>query len=100
MEVLAASGIIGFVFFVIFLSRFLFSSRLLRNLYLSKGININPLFFRVHKYLILSGVFQLLLLCMNQNILRNYLWAHFAIINLSFFALKYNIQSIRQENET
>ena len=88
MEVLAASGIIGFVFFVGFMYQILFSGRRLRkliqpqfNVRLSQSI-------KIHHLLIVALIFQLLLLCLNQNILRNYLWVHIALVNVSFFVVK------------
>jgi hypothetical protein len=88
MEVLAATGIIGFVFVVGFMYQILFSGRRLRkliqpqfNVRLSQSI-------KIHHLLIVALIFQLLLLCLNQNILRNYLWVHIALVNVSFFVVK------------
>jgi hypothetical protein len=100
LEVLAASGIIGFIFFAIFLSKILFSYKLIKRIALRQGKATDSLHIRVHYLFVLSSIFQLLLLCLNQNILRNYVWTHFAIINLSFFVLKYNLQSKLSANES
>lgn len=99
LEVLAASGIIGFVFFSIFLFKFLSSHRFLKRMALQHHFNTDTLFFRAHYFLVLSVIFQLLLLCLNQNILRNYLWTHLALINLSFFVLKSHIHANASRNE-
>ncbi len=100
LEVLAASGVIGFFFFMLFIIRLLRSSAMLKKLL---KININILDIEmafIHKLLLQALVFQFLLLCMNQNILRNYLWIHIAIVNLSFFAVKDHIRSSRVSNGT
>ncbi|MBU6157676.1 MAG: hypothetical protein KGP35_01480 [Bacteroidetes bacterium] len=95
MEVLAASGIFGFIFFVGFMYRLLSSGRILK-----KWAAINPSLesteqLKIHHLLIVALIFQLLLLCLNQNILRNYLWVHIALINVSFFVAKKSLVSKR-----
>jgi hypothetical protein len=88
LEVLAASGIIGFLFFLGYFIKFIRSAHILKRL---QGITSAPdlvFWLSIHRLLVISWIFQLLLLCLNQNILRNYLWVHIAIINLSFFILK------------
>jgi O-antigen ligase len=100
LEVLAASGIIGFIFFAIFIIKFLVSPWILRRLINKRLISTDPAFYKMHYILVLTVVFQMLLLCLNQNILRNYLWVHLAIINLSFFSLKYHLQSNYTRNES
>lgn len=88
LEVLAASGIVGFLFFLGYFIKFIFSANVLKRL---PGITAKPdlvLWLSLHRLLVISWIFQLLLLCLNQNILRNYLWVHIAMINLSFFVLK------------
>jgi len=93
LEVLAASGVIGFFFFMLFVTRLLGSSNILKKS-LNNNINIlNIQLFSMHKILLLALVFQFLLLCLNQNILRNYLWIHIAIVNLSFFVVKDQIKA-------
>ena len=79
-EVLAASGIFGFVCFMLFLIQ------LFRKTYqLSEVLNeVDNSFGNLMKALLLSLFFELLILNMNQNILRPYLWVHIAIINLSY----------------
>ncbi len=88
LEVLAASGFIGFLFFIFFLKRILFSFRELKKK-IQQGISSKAdMLLSIHRFLIISFIFQIFLLCLNQNILRNYFWIHIAVINLSFFVLK------------
>jgi hypothetical protein len=88
VEVLAASGIIGFLFFTLFLGKVLLSSKQLTRLNNQTHNSRISLYLNGHRLLIAALIAQLILLCMNQNILRNYLWIHIAIVNLSFFSLK------------
>jgi hypothetical protein len=88
LEVLAASGIIGFLFFAVFFTKFIWSTKILRQLSVKKSSDSIYLWISVHRLLIIAWLFQLLLLCLNQNILRNYVWVHIAILNLSFFVIK------------
>ncbi len=89
LEVLAASGIIGFIFFMAFMLKFIFSTRLLqRRMKGKKQQDDISSWISIHHLLVTAWLFQLLLLCLNQNILRNYVWIHMAIINLSFFIIK------------
>lgn len=86
VETLAGSGIIGFIFFLIFLisvfyypyiqSRFLFKNRE----FIEEAILIRSLFW--------SGVALLFMLNFNQNILRPYLWIHLGFLSLSFYYSK------------
>jgi hypothetical protein len=88
LEVLAASGIIGFIFFIAFMLKFIWSTRLLQRWMKGKAATEISSWISVHHLLVTAWLFQLLLLCLNQNILRNYVWIHMAIINLSFFIIK------------
>lgn len=88
LEVLAASGIIGFIFFMAFMLKFIRSTKLLQRLTKGKSVSDISSWISVHHLLVTAWLFQLLLLCLNQNILRNYVWIHMAIINLSFFIIK------------
>jgi hypothetical protein len=94
LEVLAASGIIGFIFFMIFLVKQLRSSSFLQRLMKQyRAESFSSSWITLHRFLLLALIFQLLLLCLNQNILRNYLWTQMAIVNLSFFVIRDHIQS-------
>ena len=100
LEVLAASGIIGFLFFCLFLGKLLLSSKQLSRIRYPALNSTLSLYFTGHQLLIAGLIAQLILLCMNQNILRNYLWIHIAIVNLSFFSLKdAYITNKQKENE-
>jgi hypothetical protein len=100
LEVLAASGIIGFLFFCFFLGKVLLSSKQLTRLTNPASTSGLSFSFTGHRLLIAGLIAQLILLCMNQNILRNYLWIHIAIVNISFFSLKDAYKNNKQkENE-
>jgi hypothetical protein len=80
-ETLAASGIIGFIFFISFLIIVFYKSYKL-----IKALKpINPNFSNLLLALLLGLLFELLILNMNQNILRTYLWVHIGIVNLGYF---------------
>lgn len=91
LEVLAASGIIGFIFFLAFMLQFIRSSKILQRWKKEKVYLDVASWISIHRLLVVAWLFQLLLLCLNQNILRNYVWIHMAMINLSFFILKSRI---------
>ena len=94
LEILAASGIIGFLFFVFFLSKILLSSLLLKKETKKRPqefSNFPPI--SLHNLLLIGLIAQLILLCLNQNVLRNYLWIHFAMLNVSFFITKEQIKN-------
>jgi hypothetical protein len=93
LEVLAASGIIGFLFFILFIRKLLISAKLLKKRIRESNLNYHIQQINLHKLLVGALIFQLLLLCLNQNILRNYLWIHIAMVNLSFFILKREIMA-------
>lgn len=92
LEILAASGIIGFIFFMLFLKKILFSAKALKKIVNSKLSAELSSKINIHQLLIFGLIAQLLLLCLNQNILRNYLWVHLALLNVSFFILKQNLR--------
>jgi hypothetical protein len=94
LEILAASGILGFVFFAFFLSKILFSTQLLKKeIQKSNQGFSNSSLINIHNLLLIGLIAQLILLCLNQNVLRNYLWVHFSILNLSFFLTKEHIKN-------
>lgn len=80
-ETLAASGIFGFPFFIAFLFIIFYKSYKL-----IKALKpVNPEFSKLLFALLMGLFFELLILNMNQNILRAYLWIHIGIVNLSYF---------------
>lgn len=83
-ETLAASGIIGFIFFIIFLYILFSKSYLL----IKKLKPVNPEFSILLLALVAGLLVELLILNMNQNILRAYLWVHIAVVNLGYFVGK------------
>jgi hypothetical protein len=92
-ETLAASGIFGFIFFISFLIIIFYkTNRLIKDLR-----PVNPQFSTLLLALLLGLLFELLILNMNQNILRTYLWIHIGIVNLGFFVGKNILQKSRTE---
>jgi hypothetical protein len=93
-EVLAASGFLGFLFFAFFLFSFFYKvygiTYQLRNI----NRNLSILIFA----LLMGLLFELLILNMNQNILRPYLWIHFAVVNLGYFTAKDMLTKHRLNN--
>ena len=77
-EILAASGVIGFIPFVWFLV-----DTVRRPLKLA--YQVNPFYSSLLRALVRSLVFAWAILQFNQNVLRPYLWAHLAIL-LSVYA--------------
>ncbi|GGK37106.1 hypothetical protein GCM10010965_32440 [Caldalkalibacillus thermarum] len=74
-EVLAASGIIGFTFFMSYIFTIIFKPFIL-----SKKIN-NQLISGLLKGMVFSLIGLLIILQFNQNILRLYLWLHIGILS-------------------
>lgn len=89
-ETLAASGIIGFIPFLIYIFKLI-----MKPIYLVKFIN-NLDLKKVLIAMIVSLVFELIILQFNQNILRPYLWLHIAILsavyNVNYKMIKRDIK--------
>lgn len=84
LEVLAASGIIGFIFFVIFF--IVLYSKAFKIMKLLKTINnIHYLFIGSLSFALFM---ELLILSMNQNILRPYLWVLIGMLSASILVGK------------
>ena len=82
LEVLAASGIFGFIFFVWFFWRLLREPKKLINVLRSQGFTSEAI--------LLGGMFtamisEMLILALNQNILRPYLWIAIGLTNALYF---------------
>lgn len=83
LEVLAASGFFGFIFFAYY-----FYLLFKKNLNISKIIrSFNPEFYKVVMAILLAFFCELIILIFNQNILRAYLWVHIAILNCIFYVM-------------
>lgn len=85
LEVLTASGAIGFVFFLYYIYTLLISSTkkaATRHSHDSESILLNAF--------VWSLCFEFLILCFNQNILRAYLWVHIGLLNGVFFFVRNN----------
>lgn len=83
IEVLAASGIFGFLFFIYY-----FYTLFKKNISISRIIRtFNPEFTKIVFALLTSFFCELLILIFNQNILRAYVWVHIAIINCIFYTM-------------
>ncbi len=98
LEILAASGIIGFFFFMRFLLNIFTSGNKLKKISNVLPDNFLNAYLYGHRFLLSALIAQLILLSLNQNILRNYFWIHLAIVNLSFFSLKdaYQLNKLKQ----
>ena len=93
MEVLAASGVIGFLFFFfwifqLFRGGFRLSGRLKREGFWQEGILLQSLCFAL--------VVELVILSFSQNILRPYLWILIGLINAVYFKMK---STLKQNSE-
>jgi hypothetical protein len=89
LEVLAASGIIGFIFFFfwifqLFRGAFRLSGRLKREGFWQEGILLQSLCFAL--------LIELVILSFSQNILRPYLWILIGLINAAYFKLRLNLK--------
>lgn len=84
IEVLTASGIIGFAFFMYYVYVLLIKSRRSYSS-LTKNNHI------IMQSLVWGLLFEFIILCFNQNILRAYLWVHIAFLNSWYFATKAKI---------
>ncbi len=82
-EILAASGIFGFCFFMSFLY-IIFRKNWKLIAYLKTA---HPEWRKIIAALLLSLFCELMILIFNQNILRAYLWVHIAIINAAFYVM-------------
>jgi O-antigen ligase len=98
LEILAASGIIGFFFFMRFLLNIFTSGNKLKKISNVLPDNFLNDYLYGHRFLLSALIAQLILLSLNQNILRNYFWIHLANVNLSFFSLKdaYQLNKLKQ----
>ncbi len=92
-EVLAASGFFGFIFFCLFIYCIYDSKKHINKL----TSFLNPDFVVIYNALTYALTIEFILLCMNQNILRAYLWIHIGIINFLYFSLLYMGKSSRDK---
>jgi hypothetical protein len=81
VQVLAASGLIGFIFFLLYLSSLFYKA----NIVLKKLKLISYEHSIIIKSLCFSLFWELFILSFNQNILRNYLWIAIAMLSISIF---------------
>ncbi|OIN56518.1 O-antigen ligase family protein [Arsenicibacter rosenii] len=81
VEVLTASGIIGFLFFLRYIYT-LFSYTFFKMRGYVPEVILPDKYSRALAWGLL---FELIILCFNQNILRPYLWVHISILNSAFF---------------
>lgn len=86
METLAGSGVLGFLFFLFFVFSFLFKPLSIAKRLEKNGIE--PELAIILRALFWGGLVLLFILNFNQNILRPFLWMHFAIMNLAYFFAK------------
>lgn len=90
-EVLAASGIFGFLFFVIYVCRLL-----IKPLFLAKSMKKDELH-HVLFALVYGFIFLIIILQFNQNILRPYIWLHIAILSAIYFVAKQKFKADRRD---
>ena len=93
-EILAASGIFGFCFFMSFLY-IIFRKNWKLICYLKI---IDPEWRKIIAALLLSLFCELMILVFNQNILRAYLWVHIAMINAAFYVMLNVLKSYSTSN--
>jgi len=74
-EVLAASGIVGFIPFMIYIAQIILKPLKLARIGISPEIKI------LLRAMAFSLLFELFILQFNQNILRPYLWLHISILS-------------------
>ena len=84
LEVLAASGVIGFIFFIMYIYKIIYlgirCSSMIKTL--------SPVDSIRGKGLTFGFIFLILLLMMNQNILRPYFWIHIGMVSLAIISNK------------
>lgn len=85
VETLTASGLIGFLFFLWYIFCLL---RKPKRIVLSNDLS-NSMVILI-KALVWSLLFEFVILCFNQNILRAYLWVHIGLLNGVYYAVKTN----------
>lgn len=78
LEVLAASGIIAFIFFILYMLNLI-----VKPLKLNKR-NIEQEHKDIMNALVLSFIMEIIILQFNQNILRIYFWIHIAVLCMYF----------------
>ena len=92
-ETLAASGVIGFIPFLAYIGSLFY-----RPLRLMPKIT-NPIFANMLKALVIALLFELVILQLNQNILRPYLWVHIAILAAAYSVTKRRLSPANHELE-
>ncbi len=85
LEVLAASGVFGFLFFAMWLFTFIRSQWFVSGVLRKNGFAEDAVMVDCLKYALLS---ELLILMLSQNILRPYLWTLFGMGNALYFYYK------------
>ena len=70
LEILAASGVIGFILFLLYFMKTLIKPLLENNIIL--------------KALVISLIIEFILLQFNQNIQRLYFWLHIAVLSMFY----------------
>lgn len=85
METLAGSGVLGFLFFIIFLTKIFLKPFQISTLLMKEGDEERSILL---KSLFWGGLALMLMLNFNQNILRPYLWVHLGMLSLAYFYAK------------
>ncbi|MDX2190393.1 MAG: hypothetical protein SFY32_11065 [Bacteroidota bacterium] len=94
IEILAASGIVGVIFFILFFQRLL-----LKPINFAKILFKRNLIFesRILKAFAWALIIEMIMLCFIQNILRPYVWAHIALLNFLYFKYEDKFKLIEPE---
>jgi O-antigen ligase len=94
IEVLAASGIVGYIFFLLFFFSLFYKANNISNKIKTLSIESSMII----KSLKFALFWELLILSMNQNILRPYLWILIGMLSASILIAKGNISEKKTNN--
>lgn len=102
-EMLAASGILGYIPFILFLLSLIFLPIKLSNQLIAFNIEDSHEYVVLLRAMVYAFVFECLILTMNQNILRAYFWLHIGVLNIVYYTIKQSlfvhIQKIRSRSK-
>lgn len=90
-EALAASGIIGFIPFSIYIASIIFKPILRRRIW-------TPDFKEIILSMVCALAFIFVILQFNQNILRPYLWTHIAVLSSLFYVGNKEVRMMNENN--
>jgi hypothetical protein len=88
VETLAASGVLGYIPFVLFLLSLILLPIKLSNQLVALNSESSREYVVLIRSMVYAFVFECLILMMNQNILRAYFWLHICVINIVYYSIK------------